>query len=395
VERDRAAWLRIGGEPAAGLDRLQQRVEQQQIEVQALVKKEGLGNLDKDERRRAARLQRMQDQLRSYREYLRSVSALSEPGTPQIPRRTMGEINSIYQLQNYVVGPATGGLAVGPDGSLDWQRSFRRVNYFSFFTGIQVRNVPQAAVSARPVDFVAVRAPREALVRSLPAELAPDTDGVWLYKDAQSQAFILRRAGRLRYVPVKELEETAQGDLRFTIADWRAGLPVALYEGVGAEWLAGWHSERDWLRATHRTAYSNAVIGLFAQLARRPEGVEPVAQSETERLFQEFGWRERRAAEADLLILAANHWNFNVRSFNPGGNHGSFFPVSTHATLMFAGGARTGIPRGLKISEPYDALSFAPTVLKLAGMPQYAQLPGQVIEELFPAVPASGAQEGR
>lgn len=85
----------------------------------------------------------------------------------------------------------------------------------------------------------------------------------------------------------------------------------------------------------------------------------------------------------DLLILASNHWNFNVRSFNPGGNHGSFFPVSMHATLLLAGGGRTGIPRGLRISDHYDTLSFAPTVLKLVGSSGYRQLPGPVIEELF------------
>jgi len=51
---------------------------------------------------------------------------------------------------------------------------------------------------------------------------------------------------------------------------------------------------------------------------------------------------------------------------------------------MFAGGGRTGLPRGLQISEPYDALSFAPTVLELAGRPEAANLPGPIIEELFP-----------
>jgi len=43
--------------------------------------------------------------------------------------------------------------------------------------------------------------------------------------------------------------------------------------------------------------------------------------------------------------LRPNHWNFDVRGFNPGGNHGSFFRISTHSTLMFAGGERTGTPR--------------------------------------------------
>ena len=69
-------------------------------------------------------------------------------------------------------------------------------------------------------------------------------------------------------------------------------------------------------------------------------------------------------------------------------NFGSFFPVSTHATLLFAGGSNTGIPQGLKITEPYDGLSYAPTVLKLAGKKEFSELPGPVIDELFPAVEA-------
>jgi hypothetical protein len=97
-----------------------------------------------------------------------------------------------------------------------------------------------------------------------------------------------------------------------------------------------------------------------------------------------------------MLVLANNHWNFDVRGFNPGGNHGSFFRVSTHSTLMLAGGAATRIPRALVISEPYDSLSFVPTILALTDrLPQPAQIsharlderprlyPGRIINELF------------
>ena len=65
--------------------------------------------------------------------------------------------------------------------------------------------------------------------------------------------------------------------------------------------------------------------------------------------------------------MANNHWNFDVRGFNPGGNHGSLFRISTHSTLMFSGGEMTGIPRAAVIEEPYDSLSFVPTMLNLTG----------------------------
>ncbi len=54
-------------------------------------------------------------------------------------------------------------------------------------------------------------------------------------------------------------------------------------------------------------------------------------------------------AQADLLILASNHWNFNVRGFNPGGNHGSFFRISTNSTLLLSG---AGVAPGLVVEHP-------------------------------------------
>jgi hypothetical protein len=96
-----------------------------------------------------------------------------------------------------------------------------------------------------------------------------------------------------------------------------------------------------------------------------------------------------------LLVMANNHWNFDVRGFNPGGNHGSLFRISTHSTLMLAGGADTGIARGGVVEEPYDSLSFVPTVLALLGKLRregrvpvpvlwergFRPFPGRIIEE--------------
>ena len=58
---------------------------------------------------------------------------------------------------------------------------------------------------------------------------------------------------------------------------------------------------------------------------------------------------------------------------------------------MLAGGDQTGIPRGLVIDEPYDSLSFVPTILDLMGLKKEAgQLPGRPIRELL-AGPAATA----
>jgi len=124
-----------------------------------------------------------------------------------------------------------------------------------------------------------------------------------------------------------------------------------------------------------------------------------------------FVRRQRENIEADMLIVANDHWNFDVRGFNPGGNHGSFFRISTHSTLMFAGGRKTSIPQALVVDEPYDSLSFVPTVLALTGNLRddsnpipvlwergFRRFPGRVVQEVLPKpeiqkIAVSGATE--
>ena len=135
-------------------------------------------------------------------------------------------------------------------------------------------------------------------------------------------------------------------------------------------WLSDWHTEREWMRAIHRTDYSNSIIGLHEQFSRHQTeatDTDEPAVSDQERLLRRFRRRRRRIVEPDLFVHASNHWNFDVRGFNPGGNHGSFYRVSTHSTLMFAGGENTGVPQGVAIEEPYDSLDLMPTLLQLTG----------------------------
>jgi hypothetical protein len=212
----------------------------------------------------------------------------------------------------------------------------------------------------------------------LPAEDQPDRDAVLIWRDAAHQALILARGNDLRYLPVTEdLTPTRLGP----------GLPLELFEdpqlnisGNDREtWLGQWHDERAWLNAVHRTRYSNGIISLTEELLD--------TSSSPENPLDGYRERKRQLRRTDLLVLANDHWNFNVRGFNPGGNHGSFLRDSTHSVLLIAGGQDTGIPQGLRVEAPYDSLSFVPTVLTLMGRPE-AGLPGPLIEELI-AKPAA------
>ena len=426
LDRRRAGWQRTLAEMREELGALHRLIERQRAIVAAQPKKwtkeDADFGRDRAAKRESARLDSWSTDEREYAVYLQSLANLLaldparlNPSAVNIelliPKGAMGDHNTLYELQNYIVGPAPGGLARAADGSLDMEKSFRRVNYFSLLGDLSVRNNVQPLVDSRPVDFVAVRIPEEALRGALDAEERPD-QAVWLYGGTDRQALILshENGGRLslRYLPVSNLRQSPDGRVTFERTGWRPGLPLKLWEDARltppagedrGRWLAGWHTDLEWLRATHLTRYSNAVVGLHEQLARHVvEGTDTAAAnlSEEDKLIRRFRLRQRVLVENDLLILANDHWNFDVRGFNPGGNHGSFFRISTHSTLMLAGGDGTHIPRGLAIEEPYDSLSLMPTLLTLTGQLDdserpvpilwrqgFRQFPGRVVRELF------------
>jgi len=67
--------------------------------------------------------------------------------------------------------------------------------------------------------------------------------------------------------------------------------------------------------------------------------------------------------------------------------------ISTHSVLTLAGGVESGIPRGFVIEEPYDSLSFVPTILELMGFPRETPpLPGKLIRELLPTKEMAGGR---
>ncbi|HJZ80346.1 MAG TPA: hypothetical protein VKD91_08370, partial [Pyrinomonadaceae bacterium] len=266
--------------------------------------------------------------------------------------------------------------------------------------------------SNQPIDFIATRIPSEAIAPALSDDLKPDDDVVWLYSSADRQALIIPRGEKtggqlsLRYLPIANLKQAPDGAISFERADWKLGLPLKMLEDPRLDsgesdrsgWLSQWHTDAEWLHALHKTQYSNGLIGLHEQFTLfTAPGTDPDAADLTpdQRLLNAFHRRQRRLVESDLIVFANNHWNFDVRGFNPGGNHGSLFRISTHSTLLFAGGARTGIPRGLAVTEPYDSLSVVPTLLALTGNLEsdnrpvealarrgFKKFPGRVITEV-------------
>jgi hypothetical protein len=412
LDRVRPAWRRNVEQLDRELRDLDARVGEQQKLVDSQPKKwtseQKKAGLDDEAARQVSRLDSWKLDLRGYSAYnavMRRLLALDpadfDPGKFKIedliPRKSLGEPNSIYDLQHYVTGIAPDGLALALDGSLDSERSFRHVDYFTSLSQISVRNNVQKDVGPRPIDFISVAV----------------GNSVWLWRSAERQTLIETRRnaeGRLelRYTPIAHLSQDASGGLKYDHAAWAAGLPLEMFEdpnldvpGAGhadptgdraipgegrtdlaggkTDWLSAWHDERDWLRALDRTKYSNGIIGVVEAML-----VEPSETNASASLDQTFLERQRQLRRPDMIAFSNDHWNFNVRGFNPGGNHGSFLRVSTHSVLMFAGGADTGIPRGVRIAEPYDSLSLVPTILRLMNRAEPG-LPGPVIRQVLPS----------
>ncbi|MDQ2843228.1 MAG: hypothetical protein M3Y72_19760 [Acidobacteriota bacterium] len=253
------------------------------------------------------------------------------------------------------------------DGQLDEARSFLFVNYFPLLTRQIVKNNPQTQLSSRPIDFTAMLLPNQKYDAGIPEQ----QHAYWLYGDDDRQLVILQdSAGRLKLLPVCNLTQVESGQIKWIGQPWRPGLPLNLFEDADLEvpagedhasWLNSWHTEQEWFSAVHLCRYSNGVIGVTEELSPLqglvpgPPGISPV--------LRRYEQRRRELVRADFHVFASDHWNFNVRFPNPGGNHGSFLRISTHSVWMMAG---AGMPTQ-QIDHPYDSLNFASTLLDLLG----------------------------
>jgi hypothetical protein len=372
IDCHRAGWSKTADELDEEMAVLQKLIDARKAVVAQQPKKwtpeQRAAGEDKAARRLADELQSWIQEYASYTGYiahLRALLALNpDPQRPLhenisalVPELALGDNNTIADLQHYVVGPSPGGLALDSAGHLDPERSFRYVNNFEVLASQKVRNNPQPTLSSKPIDFIAAA--------------LPDIDAhhaYWLYGDETHQLLILTDAqGNIAVRPVAHLHQDQQGKVSWSAQPWAPGFPLHLFEdpqlqvGDRAAWLSAWHTEREWLDAIHKCEYSNGVIGITEELSPvqdnvpGPPGISPV--------MLRYERRRRELVQADFHVFASDHWNFNVRFPNPGGNHGSFFRISTHSVWMLAG---AGIPVKV-VQEPYDSLNFASTILSLTG----------------------------
>ena len=361
IDRHRDAWSAIAEQLQEELRALEGEIDERQPAIKSEPRKWTREQMARGEHRAAWRARQEWDdwvqEHEAYGNYLvklkRLLSFEADPKnvfkgkiSDYIPEMSLGDPNTQQQLRHYVVGPAEGGLQLGADGLLDEERSFRFVDYPELFCDQRASNRPQPQLSDKPVDFVAMRI----------QDPAPGEHAYWLYRDEGSQLEILTDAsGRIAVKPLQ--------------SEWRSGLPLALFEdpelripaGQSREqWLTGWHTEEQWFAAIYRTRYSNGVIGVIEEMSPVEDNVP--GRNGISSVLLRYERRRRELVQADLHVFAADHWNFNGRFPNPGGNHGSFLRISTHSVWMMAG---AGVGVGRRVEEPVDSLQFARQIVYL------------------------------
>lgn len=378
VDRHRTEWTESANEMEAELGALDRAIQARKQLLRKLPKKDVVTNSDRLARRLRQELQAWESEHSDYAAYTRSVRALlaldaenvglqSREIRDLVPPMALGDNNTVYDLENYVVGPSPEGMIVDANGKLDEARSFLYVNYFPLLTRQTVRNNPQPELSSHPVDFVAMALSGKQIEGWT---LAPQ-HAYWLYSNEEAQLLILEDVSQgIKVIPVSHLTESATGKIDWTPTQWKQDLPLKLFEDSGLElspgvdrasWLSSWHTEQEWFKAIHRCRYSNGVIGISEELSPIEELVPGSVGADP--LMRRYEQRRRKLVRSDFEVFAADHWNFNVRFPNPGGNHGSFLRISTHSVWMMAG---AGIPVR-RVEQPYDSLNFASTLLAYLG----------------------------
>ncbi len=392
IDLHRARWMQTISQLTEELEDLDRAIAQRKKAIGEFSQEETRDKRetgeDKARRRLRRELQDWQTEESGYKAYLSHLRALLEfkpdevhPFTGNIstliPEMSLGDNNTIADIQHYVAGPSPTGLAIDHEGHLDDEQSFRHVNYFSLLARQRARNNPQAQLSSKPIDFTATALPDG----KYSSGLQTPEHAYWLYSDADNQLVILQDpAGNLRLEAIRDLKEDANGQVTWQEQNWHSGLPLRLYEDPKLQlpagqdrgkWLSAWHTEHEWFSAVYQCEYSNGIIGITEELL--PIAANVPGPASITPVLRRYEQRRRELVQADFHVFASDHWNFNVRFPNPGGNHGSFLRISTHSVWMMAGG---GLP-ATNVEEPYDSLNFASTILSLLG--RTAPMPDRIV----------------
>lgn len=204
------------------------------------------------------------------------------------------------------------------------------------------------------------------LVKLAPGQLLVDGPG-----GAQALITIERALDgleRYRYQPVRRMSQSQNG-----IVQSEASLPGEdplgylhdpdfLTATGGAAWLTAPHTPDEWLQATAKTRYPDAVVAMATFFAWKP-GVADLAD----------------VRDPDLVVTAAEGWSLRSDD-GQGTDHGYPLAEAMRITWMLSG---PNIRHGI-VEAPQRIINILPTILELIGWPyDPKELDGRAIQDLY------------
>ncbi len=210
----------------------------------------------------------------------------------------------------------------------------------------------------RPIDLILIKL---------------DGTRILMRRAADNEAIIHREPDedgreRYRYEPIRHVTQSADGRLQMLPAlpevDPLGYLrsPEFLSEGRTRAWLEAPHTTQEWLDATYRTRYPDAVVTMAKFFAWSP-GMADLAE----------------VRDPDLLVTASEGWSFRSDDLQ-GTDHGYPLADSMRISLFIAG---PNIRRGI-LPEPRRIVDVLPTMLEMIGEPYEAEeLDGRAIKGIY------------
>ena len=311
-----------------------------------------------------------------------------------IPKRYFGPRNSVYQLSHYTIG-------LGDDfnwieTTVDARGRPAPMDYVQLLSDYSAPN-PPLSHEPNPTDLIVALLPVEPVAAALAERGWMSQDqalqrALWVVSTAKNnlrkggQALLLEdTGGRLLYLPIQDLRETAEG--QFSLSPHNELDPLGLFYDPGFRspngepafrWLEEFHSFEEWLAATRETAYSIAPL-IFADVAgvharrfiENPEFQQTLTGFASEEAKQRYlrgvAWKYA-SQEPDLLLWSSYLWNYSSKSHTSGGSHGGLTPQVTKTTFLLWGGRDFHLPAGARLDQPATTLDIAPTLARLLGM---------------------------
>lgn len=290
------------------------------------------------------------------------------PGTPRSRFAVLGDAEGLVEISLPYKKADSGDLS-RPNFLDDLQNyqlaDGRRLNAMDILTEWTAKgHIPASDMVGKPVDFAVARCDRQT---------------VFLQRTTQSEAFITRRQRpdgdmEFKYEPVRgylpggSRQPIESGD-PLGYLDSRSFVEAVSQNGASVKsWLNGYHTGREWLKATAGTDYPGCIDAISLFFACRDE--------------------KKEQNLPDVMLFAAKGWVFipdhplaDRYDYIPATRHGMAFREATNISLFFSG---PGVARGKVLEESQRITDILPTVLTMMSKEwKHSDLDGVPIEGIW------------